>query len=213
MAAILCQSMSGLCRSCGTICTLPCRLCSNICQPLCEVTKKAFSSHFCIYTTVTFLLNIPPISFAIQGLTYGSCTGSQWMSVNLMFCTAHIVCAFYLAMQSKSWMDTVKILCYDPWFAVYILVFIAFLIWLCIGLSWSAQGEMANGNCPDNILSLTSSSFYCGFTFIFTGLFALGISSLISMCVGKNHNSSNFENPTTPEGEYKPPNGSTYSTA
>jgi len=172
MAAVLCQSISslcsGLCSGCGTVCSYPCTACSSICKPFCEGIKKAFSSHFCIYVAVTLGLNIPPIAFATQSFLFGSCKGSLWLLLMLFFSFTHIIASFYLAGQSKSWNETIQTLCYDPWIAAYIVACIAFFFWLCIGLSWSAQGAMENGdNCPDNIAQLTMNSIYFGFSFLF----------------------------------------------
>lgn len=209
MAAVLCQSCSGLCTglcsSCGKICSFPCTVCSSVCKPICETLKKAFSSHFCFYVAVTLGLNVAPVAFGVQALIYPGCRGSQWLLLNTAFCVAHVIAALYLAGQSKSWSETVKTLCYDPWIAVYILVCIAFFIWLCIGGSWSAQGAMANGDCPDNIASLTMNSLYCGFAFLFFGVFALAISSALSMCMGKGSASSTSQNSAQNSGTYSPP--------
>mmetsp|Transcript_756 Transcript_756/g.1190 ORF Transcript_756/g.1190 Transcript_756/m.1190 type:complete len:242 (-) Transcript_756:167-892(-) len=189
MAAVLFQSCSGLCSdlctSCGKVCSFPCTLCSSICKPVCESIKTACSNSFCFYVAVTLGLNVVPIAFGVQALLYPGCRGSQWLLLNSLLCVAHVITAFYLAGQSKSWNETVKTLCYDPWIAVYIVACAVFFIWLYVGGSWSAKGEMANGNCPDNIASLTKYSIYCGFAFAHVGVSALAISSVLSMCMEK----------------------------
>lgn len=210
MAAILCQSVSslcsGACAGCGKICSLPCTLCSSVCKPICEGTKKALSSHFCFYTAVTLGLNIPPVIFSALSLIYLGCRGSQWLFINLFFCVAHIVAAFYLAGQSKSWSETMKTLCYDPWIAAYILVTIGFFIWLSIGTAWSSQGAMENGNCPGNISSLALNSIFCGYAFIFLGFMALAVSSAISLCFGQGKESiGTTQSNSQSKGSYAPP--------
>ena len=194
MAAILCQSISNLCSAtcsgCGQICKLPCTLCSSVCKPMCEGIKKLCSSHFCCYASVALGLNLPPIIFGLNSLAYGDCKGSQWLIVNLLFCIAHIAAAFYLALQSKSWSDTMNTLCYDPWIAAYILVGIGSFVWLCTGMSWAMSGAIQNGNCPDNIDSLAYNSIYCGYAFFGFGMSALLVSMMISACMG-NRDSSN----------------------
>lgn len=190
MAAILCQSISSLCSAtcsgCGKICSLPCTVCSSVCKPLCEGVRKLCTSHFCLYGSVAIGLNLPQIIFSFSGMSSIGCKGSQWLLVNLLFSLSHIVAAFYLASQSTSWDDTLKTLCYDPWIAGYILVGIASFVWLCMGLDWATSGAIANGNCSDNIGKLVYDSIYCGFAFFGVGMTALGISILISMCMGRN---------------------------
>jgi len=118
-------------------------------------------------------------------MSYGGCKGSQWLMVNTLFCITHIVAAFYLAMQSKSWNETMHTLCHDPWIAAYILVGIGSFVWLGIGTGWAASGEMENGNCPDNIGELSSSSIYCGFAFFGFASFGLCLAVLLSLCLGR----------------------------
>jgi len=197
MAAILCKSISnlcsGACTGCGQLCKLPCTICSSVCKPACETIKKVCSSPFCIFTTLALGLNIPPIIFGLSAVAYGGCKGSQWLSVNMLFCIAHIIAAIYLAMQSKSFNETMQTLCYDPWIAVYILVGIASLVWLWVGTGWAATGEMLNGNnCPDNIGKLTYDSIYCGHAFFGLGFAALFISVFVSMCTrGRDQTNDN----------------------
>lgn len=195
MAAILCQSVSSLCSTacsgCGHICKLPCTLCTSVCKPMCEGIRKVCSSPFCIYVTVALGLNIPQIMFGLTTLPYAACKGSQWLSVNALFCIAHITAACYLAMQSKSFNETMQTLCYDPWIAVYILVGIVSMIWLWTGTGWARNGVMGNGNnCPDDIGNLTWNAVYCGHAFFFFGVSALGLSLLVSMCRNGNGNGS-----------------------
>mmetsp|Transcript_180 Transcript_180/g.271 ORF Transcript_180/g.271 Transcript_180/m.271 type:complete len:219 (-) Transcript_180:35-691(-) len=190
MAAILCQSISSLCSSlcsgCGQLCKLPCTMCSAVSKPLCEGIKTICTSHFCIYTTLALGLNIPPVIFGFESLAYSStCKGSLWLGINILFCVAHIVAAFYLATKTTSWNETMQTLCYDPWIAAYILTCIASFVWLGIGMSWAVSGEMLNGNCPGNIQSLSNNSMYCGYAFFALGCSALFISMAISMCMGR----------------------------
>jgi len=108
----------------------------------------------------------------------------------VIFCIVHIVAAFYLALQSKSFSDTMKMLCYDPWIAAYILIGTGSFVWLCIGISWARNGSIQNGNCPDNITTLTYNSIYCGYAFLSVGMSALIVSMMISACLGKRGSSN-----------------------
>lgn len=177
---------------------LPC------CKPVCEGLKNVFSTRFCFYTAVTLGLNIPPVIFSAQSLMYLGCRGSQWLLINQFFCIAHIVAAFYLVRQAKSWNETVETLCYDPWVAAYFLVCVAFFIWLSIGAAWTSQGAMENGNCPGNISSLTMYSSYCGFAFVNVGSFVLIISFVFSWWFGKGKE-QNQNNVSQKPGNYIPP--------
>jgi hypothetical protein len=162
-------------------------MCSAVCKPLCEGIKTICTSHFCIYTTLALGLNIPPVIFGLESLAYSStCKGSLWLGINILFCAAHIVAAFYLATRTSSWSETMQTLCYDPWIAAYILICIVSFIWLCIGMNWALGGEIENGRiCPENIQSLTYNSMYCGYAFFGLGCSALFLSMAISMCMGR----------------------------
>lgn len=207
MAALLCQSVgslfSGCCSGCGKVCALPCKACNQACKGLCDGARKLCTSHFCFYGTVTIGLNLPPIIFALQGLGgIVGCTGSNWLILNLVFCVTHILAALYIAERSSSWSEAMKVLCYDPWIAGYIVVGVLFFVWLCTGISWRSSGAMVNGNCPDNIDSLASSSIGFGMAFFFSGVSALFVSMLVSSCCGRRgQTSARSASDTT----YKPP--------
>jgi hypothetical protein len=209
MAAILCQSVSNLCgATCdgiGKICKLPFTLCSSVCKPMCEGIKKGCASHFCLYTSVALGLNIPGIIFGLSSVAYIGCKGTQWLLLNILFCVAHITAAYYLASKSESWSETMKTLCYDPWIAAYILAGIGSFAWLGIGMSWAKSGAIQNGNCPDNIDSLTYNSIYCGYAFFGLGMSALLMSMLLSSCMG-NKNSGAKD--ASSAGSYFAPNAS-----
>ena len=95
-----------------------------------------------------------------------------------------------------------KVLCYDPWIAGYIVVGVLFFAWLCTGISWHNSGAMVNGNCPGNIDNLATTSIGFGMTFFFTGVSALFISMLVSSFCGRRGNRST---PPASDTTYKPP--------
>jgi len=64
---------------------------------------------------------------------------------------------------------------------------------------------MNNGNCPDNISSLTLNSIYFGFAFFGIGLSALLISVLISTCLGRRSNAAQTNDNVNGKTSYVPP--------
>ena len=211
MAALLCQSIgnlfSGACSGCGQLCSLPCKLCNQACKGFCDGARKLCTSHFCFYGTVTLALNLPPIVFALQGLAgIAGCTGTGWLFLNGLFCVIHILAALYIAERSASWSEAMKVLCYDPWIAAYIVVGVFFFAWLCTGLAWHNSGAMVNGNCPDNIDDLATTAIGFGMAFFFTGVAALFLSMCISSCCGRRGQTSNTR--STGDTAYMPPNAS-----
>ena len=213
MAAILCNGLinlcEGACLNCGKICTLPCRVLSSVCKPLCDATATLCSSPFCIYGTVAFLFNIPPIVVGLMALPNVSngCQASIWLLVNVPLCIINIIAAWYIAVRIQNRDDpqlrdkrtslsrASYLLCYDPWVAVYILILIGFFAWLCTGVSWKATGEInANGSCEDNVLDLVNSSIGCGFSFLTIGFSALCISLCVAWCDGREYQDDSANN-------------------
>lgn len=60
------------------------------------------------------------------------------------------------------------VLCYDPWVAFYILLFVGFSVWQFVGIG-RAAGGIGNGNCDDDVHQQIVNSFICGFVFLFVG--------------------------------------------
>lgn len=210
MAAVLCSSCANLCdftacckgcgqgckgcgQACGQICRLPCTLCNSACKACCEGLRNLCTSSFCFYGFVALGLNIPSMINGVLSFPYFGCSGSQWLFLNTLFCASHVAAAIYLANQCVSFSDTTRLLCYDPWMAGYMVLSVISFAWLCSGLTW----DLAQGDCPDNINSLTKNSVYFGFSFFFFGGGAMCISALISMCRKDRHQTTNTQTANT----------------
>lgn len=212
MAAVLCGGCENLfkggCNACGEVCKLPCTICSKGC----ELTGNLCSNSFCIYIVVALSLNIPPIYYALGAIgNVANCKGSQWLTINMIICIAHIVAAIYLAKTGKTVEDMKQMLCYDPWIAAYILVGIGSFVWLCTGTSWRGQELMEEGdNCPDDVSQLAKRSIQCGFAFLALGCSALFLSMACLCCRGKRTSTTSVVEPSSQQvGVYTPPHAAT----
>ena len=64
---------------------------------------------------------------------------------------------------------------------------------------------MSNGNCSENIATFTTSALYCGVSFLFIGVYVLGISVLVTICFGKGKDSANSNSVSSKNGSYVHP--------
>jgi hypothetical protein len=156
MAAILCNGV-GSC--CDFVCTAPFKLfgsccggcskaCSSLCNGLCGSPLSAF-----VIVTVATQLPVVIVSAMELGGVFG-CKGSDWLLGTLLVAIVHISVAFYLSYRvtngideklrdrHTSWERISFLLCHDPFFAIYILIYLFFIAWLCVGSVWSIQNKM-----------------------------------------------------------------------
>lgn len=202
MAAILCNGigdcMRYVCLGLEQVFCFPCRLCGCVCENLCDV----ITTPFFFFLAVALGFNIPPIVFAFQehaswlaagggGLHDSDCgRGLFWLLIDAALCAANIFAALYVVAaiqrsrryQSESLIKDTRenslkrvthVLCYDPCFALYLVVFIVFLIWQSMGISKVVAmrddggcgtlrghiiGALICGHC---FLSLTATAFIC----------------------------------------------------
>lgn len=228
MAAVLCKGCSEACKGCCELLTIPCKLCGNCCSGLVEATASLCSNPFCLYVVVALAFNIPSISCSISPLVlYGlGCSVGTWVIGNIAFCAINIAAALYIATKfnelrtqpppnqnqnsgapqpSNSGFGRASyILCHDPFVAIYILILIAYFVWLIIGLNWRADGSM---NCAANdgngTLEQVGSSIGLGFSFFSFGFFALCCALCCSCCCnGDNPNGSNRYNYQNQNNQY-----------
>ena len=156
MAAILCNGIGSCCEC---VCTAPfklcdsgCRGCSKACSSLCNGLCGSPLSVFVIVTVATQL----PVAI-VSAMELGSvfrCQGSDWLLGTLLVAIVHISVAFYLSYRvtngtdeklrdrHTSWERISFLLCHDPLFAIYILIYLFFIAWLCVGSVWSIQDKM-----------------------------------------------------------------------
>jgi hypothetical protein len=152
----------------------------------------------------------------------------MWHIGNMIFCLANIIAALYIAIrfnelrrdptatsngsntQGSGLKKAGDILCNDPVVAVYILVLIGFFVWLCLGTSWRATGQMDCGD--DNALALVGSSLGLGYSFFGVGFMALCCSLCCSCCCndsrqGPNPYYSQNNRPNNNSNNNRPTNG------
>jgi hypothetical protein len=190
MAAILCNGIGDcmriVCRTLDQVVCLPCRLCGCVCDNLWDV----IASPFFFFFAVVLGTNVPPLVMAVQanalwghgGAGNGACgQGLLWLLVNGGLCAANICAALYVVgaiqrsrikfsdplirdTRENSFSRVTQILCYDPCFALYLVVLLVFTIWQSMGISKIiAMG--AEGGC-DGIRSQNLTSLICGYLFL-----------------------------------------------
>jgi hypothetical protein len=107
MAAIICSSVSDLCRGtcriAGEIISIPCRLCGQCGNEV----MKVMQSGFCLYLVTAFALQVPPVIKTIQALFQNN--GCQdyssvqtWLLWNSAGCIANIVGALYIVSKIQA---------------------------------------------------------------------------------------------------------------
>lgn len=213
MAAVLCKGCAAACEGLCKLMTIPCKICGECCGLLTEGIAQLCTNPFCLFVAVSLAINIPSIVAGLNLLRfYGiGCMASTWQIGNVAFCSINIIAAFYIAMrfnhlknnprdsssgtntQSSGMRKVSDILCYDPIVAIYILVLIGFFIWLGIGVSWRASGQMWCGD--DAGIDLINTSFACGYSFFGTGFFALCFSICCSCCCNDDGSRGHGTNP------------------
>mmetsp|Transcript_63922 Transcript_63922/g.76856 ORF Transcript_63922/g.76856 Transcript_63922/m.76856 type:complete len:366 (+) Transcript_63922:85-1182(+) len=201
MAAVLCTLPCRACASACSGCNSACRGCNCACDDMCNNCD----SSFCIYGVTAVVLNLPPIIMSLIALPLAfdasditSCKGLMWTSGNLVVCTAHIVAACYLnkkvsgrtpdpelANTRTAAGRACRVLCYDVYMAGYLGVLIFGLVWLVMGTSWLAVGEV---ECDDGegggsgMSSRMGTSIGFGWTFVMVGSTVLCLSFCCATC-------------------------------
>jgi hypothetical protein len=211
MAAILCNGigdfMHVVCRGLEQVLCLPCRMCGCVCDNLCDI----ITSPFFFFLAVALGTNIPPIWGGIQAhqLWGGQAMdndcgrGVSWLLINALLCLANIFAALYLVhaitrtrrfrneeplyhemrdAKEMSIKRVSQVLCYDPCFALYLIVFIFFLIWQSIGISRVVA--MRGDDCQEGIRSKSILALICGHLFLTLTAMAF----ICSMCCMKVQN-------------------------
>ena len=104
-----------------------------------------------------------------------------WLLVQAALCLINIVMGFYVCCRFSRPYDlddpkdrdivarTEHMLCYDPVMALYLLVGLFFLVWLCLGASWfnATSAACAGGTT----LRLAEVALACGWLFLIVGGF------------------------------------------
>ncbi|CAB9509474.1 expressed unknown protein [Seminavis robusta] len=173
---------------------------SNGCEAFWRSIGELYRTPFSIYVTVAVIFNLPSVYYGMMQLTDLDCKGSQWLCVNAILCLLNAAAAFYMAvavtrdepLYSSEQIPMVAarerpsslfgraghMFCYDPWIAAYILVLIAFLVWLWMGVIWTLDGRAAEGCNGDTVGGTIALTLGLGWAFFVFGIGAL----LIGMC-------------------------------
>lgn len=201
MAAILgkgCQNC------CNTACALPRHCCECICRAPRQLSSAICCSPLGLYATVTVLCNFPIILIGCQLPLYehgGNKNGANlkvsWMILMTIFSVLHILAALYMILRirnandeamsdlSRSIQRTRYLLCHDIGIAVYILVCIAYVIWLFLGCVWYGD----NGYRIEEV-DVMATCLGLGFFYLFVGPLSL----CCSMCLTAHFDRNNYNN-------------------
>jgi len=162
MAAILCNGISELCTGTCKLIGLPCKVCGVGCN---KISKLLCMNPLSLYIGTVLVAQTPPLIFGLLrisdlfnddanydssvkiGMIGGCHSGSYWLLAGSIFSVINIAAAFYLGIRvanvddpavqhlQSSFKRVCYFLCRDRWIAFYILILIAYFIWLCLGMS------------------------------------------------------------------------------
>jgi hypothetical protein len=218
MAALICTLP---CRLCNEGCKIFGSTCSCAFGGCFKALAKSCKSPFCFFGTVATVLNLPPIASALSivpsAVSYGTsvtgCQGLLWLSVNFALCVVNIAAAWYFAatvvskntadpdMPSKAFERATRMICYDPWIALYLIIGIGFIIWQGIGSAWFTLNSTTGGggSCPNGLTQAWSTALAFGWAYIFTGGLALCIGFCCASCDKNEYGGQPEEFYVTPE--------------
>jgi hypothetical protein len=198
----------------------PCKLCASSC----ELVADLCTSPFAAFVAVAVIAQLPPIVVGFMEVTgIPNCRGSVWLIGAIVLGAINIAAACYLAVQIRNTEDpnlqhlrtafsrATHLLCHDPWMAAYILVFLIFFVWLCVGATWSLSGLMdEDESCSDSILRSTRIATGFGWFYIFGGSTVLTLSVCCSCCDQRDYGATttqatpDVENPNSQQPQPSP---------
>jgi len=199
MAALICKSICYPCEYCGRCINRSCELCSKgcgeccdrcgkVCSKPCELIGAFLSKPFSGSVIMSFALNAAPfflgLVYGLGGVFAGECSSlSLWLVVQMLVSAVHFAMSIYLfnVMQKPFNADdptdrtlnarVQQMLCYDPWFAVYIILAIFQIVWLIMGSIWESGDVGEKKECdaysPVVIVSLVLAWVYVCFGVLF----------------------------------------------
>ena len=100
MAAVLCQSMSQLCRGCAEVLAWPCKKGCECCGRSCDAVQDLICSPFVPYLATTLALNIAPALYGMR--SYMRCEDALWLTINGFLAAVHIVGAIYIVYKIQT---------------------------------------------------------------------------------------------------------------
>mmetsp|Transcript_6943 Transcript_6943/g.14759 ORF Transcript_6943/g.14759 Transcript_6943/m.14759 type:complete len:358 (+) Transcript_6943:203-1276(+) len=189
MAAILCQPVGNCC---DFICS--CRACKSL----------SCSNPLSAYVGITFLTQVPIVVVAAMEITNATtCKGSQWLAGMLAVSLAHVATSVYLSLRvanstdealrhkHSAWERISYLLCHDAWIAAYILVFLFYVAWLCVGSIWAVTGAFhfnsgTNDTCGPNVYDSNGVALGLGWFYLFAGPTVLSCNICCACCCNKH---------------------------
>lgn len=206
----ICSITGQLCRLPAQLCGASCSACGSLCEQSCHSLSSGLcASPFAIFVTVAAVFNVPSVYVGLMGvLEEGvSCKGARWLLVHAFLCAVNIVAAIYMGVAvvkevhqdnnntsmavgqqtpKTAFARAGHLLCYDPLLAVYILVLLAFFVWLWTGAAWSLSGSIHQGcssssnnnnadggDDNDGVAGKVAVALGFGWAFIFFGMASL----------------------------------------
>jgi len=195
MAAILCNGIGSCCE---LVCTAPCKVCSNGCKGFGTVCSSVChglcGSPLSAYVIVTVAIQFPIVVLSAMEFPslFRGCKGSYWLLGSFLVSIVHIFVAFYLSYRVTNGTDEILrdkhtsyerikyLLCHDPIVALYILVYLFFVAWLCVGSVWSVHNLMNDNEsdydkimnyhkCDDDVEQNVGIVLGLGWAFFFLG--------------------------------------------
>lgn len=102
MAAVLCQSVGSLCKTCAECVVWPCKkgceCCGVTCSACCTLTNDVICSPFFPYLATTLALNVAPVVYGVRAVT--ECDSDiLWLLTNAVLAALHIVAAIYIVVR------------------------------------------------------------------------------------------------------------------
>jgi len=126
----------------------------------------------------------------------------MWLIGSIITSVIHIVAAIYLITRISNVNDTqlshlssgfdraTHLLCKDAWIAIYILVFLFFFGWLCLGTTWIFDSDIPS--CIDKTTITTVLAL--GWSYFCLGPVALTCSLCCTACFNRHNYTNNDDN-------------------
>jgi len=235
MAAILCNGISELCTGTCKLIGLPCKVCGVGCN---KIPKLLCMNPLSLYIGTVLVAQTPPLIFGLLriydlindytkndsrfkvGMIGGCHSGSYWLLAGSIFSVINIAAAFYLGIRvanvddpavqhlQSSFKRVCYFLCRDRWIAFYIVILIAYFIWLCLGMnrklvlgyltdfnkrSCYNYSDFKYYNMKSSVIDVIGFSWF----FLVGGSFALIFSMCCTCCDRRDYSSGSTTNTPT----------------
>lgn len=205
MAAVVFRGIGNGCNCLG----------NTVCEPLFTFSRKICTSPLGMFVVVVVVTNVPPIMYGILTAVIIFGHGSEcrrawiWLIANAALCACHIAASVYIVKRIQNETDprlsekytTISrashLLCYDGIVAIYIVLFVIYLLWMTTGTVWRSTNQDA---CQDDvILSFFTKAIAFDYAFVDFGAIAFALSLCVACCDGRRYSnqssteSSNYQ--------------------